>query len=84
MITGTQPCSGYQATWNGQATNFTHVQNTARDAGAVGVFYWEPTWYAIPGNGWNPADIAGSGNEWDNMAVFNWTGHLNPQVRWTP
>ncbi|MGN9847395.1 hypothetical protein ACTMTI_55940 [Nonomuraea sp. H19] len=25
-----------------------------------------------------------SGNEWDNMAVFNWSGHLNPHVRWTP
>ena len=28
----------------------------ARNAGAVGVFYWEPTWYAIKGNGWDPAD----------------------------
>ncbi|WP_117215035.1 glycoside hydrolase family 53 protein [Allorhizocola rhizosphaerae] len=84
VISGSQPCSGYQASWSGQATNFAHVQNTARNAGAIGVFYWEPTWYAINGNGWNPTNINSSGNEWDNMAIFNWTGRINPNVRWTP
>jgi arabinogalactan endo-1,4-beta-galactosidase len=77
-------CAGYPLTWAGQATNFAHVQNTARNAGAIGVFYWEPTWYAVPGNGWDPADITNSGNGWDNMAIFNWTGRINPDVRWTP
>ncbi|GAA1752083.1 glycoside hydrolase family 53 protein [Luedemannella helvata] len=77
-------CSGYPATWVGQATNFTHVQNTARNAGAIGVFYWEPTWTAMAGNGWDPANINGTGNEWDNMAVFNWTRQLNPNIWWTP
>ncbi|MFE2757807.1 arabinogalactan endo-beta-1,4-galactanase [Actinosynnema sp. NPDC059335] len=80
----TTGCSGYAMSWEGQATNFAHVQNTARNAGAIGVFYWEPTWYAVPGNGWDPADINGSGNGWDNMAIFNWTGRINPHVRWTP
>ncbi|GAA4628980.1 glycosyl hydrolase 53 family protein [Actinoallomurus vinaceus] len=80
----TSGCSGYPLTWEGQATNFTDVQNTARNAGAIGVFYWEPTWYAVPGNGWDPANIQGSGDGWDNMAVFDWTGHVNPNVRWTP
>ncbi|GAA1831991.1 glycosyl hydrolase 53 family protein [Luedemannella flava] len=77
-------CSGYAATWAGQGTNFTHVQNTARNAGAIGVFYWEPTWVARAGNGWDPANINGTGNEWDNMAIFNWTGQLNPNIWWTP
>jgi arabinogalactan endo-1,4-beta-galactosidase len=81
-VTGSAPCAGYSATWAGQASEFTAVQNTARSAGAIGVFYWEPTWYAIPGNGWDPADINGSGDGWDNMAVFNWTGQLNPSIRW--
>jgi arabinogalactan endo-1,4-beta-galactosidase len=83
-VGGSEPCSGYRATWDGQATEFAHVQNTARNAGAIGVFYWEPTWYAIPGNGWDPANINGTGDQWDNMAIFNWTGHINPGVRWTP
>ena len=82
-ITGSAPCAGYPATWAGQAAEFTAVQNTARSAGAIGVYYWEPTWYAVPGNGWDPADIANSGDGWDNMAVFNWTGHLNPNIVWT-
>ncbi|PWK36117.1 arabinogalactan endo-1,4-beta-galactosidase [Actinoplanes xinjiangensis] len=77
-------CSGYPATPAGQQANFAAVQNTARNAGASGVFYWEPTWYAVPGNGWDPADINGSGNEWDNMAVFDRTGRLNPHIRWLP
>jgi arabinogalactan endo-1,4-beta-galactosidase len=84
VISSSQACSGYQASWSGQATNFAHVQNTARNAGAIGIFYWEPTWTAVPGNGWDPADINNSGNGWDNQAVFNWTGQLNPNVRWTP
>jgi len=83
-VTGSAPCSGYPATWAGQASNFTDVQNAARSGGASGVFYWEPTWYAIAGNGWDPANINGTGDQWDNMALFNWTGHVNPNVRWTP
>jgi arabinogalactan endo-1,4-beta-galactosidase len=80
----TSGCAGHGLTWQGQGANFAAVQTTARNAGAIGVFYWEPTWYAVPGNGWDPANINGSGNEWDNMAVFNWTGHINPNLRWTP
>jgi arabinogalactan endo-1,4-beta-galactosidase len=83
-VGGSAPCSGFPATWAGQASEFTAVQNTARSAGALGVFYWEPTWYAIRGNGWDPANINGTGDQWDNMAIFNWTGNLNPSVRWTP
>ncbi|MFT4285934.1 MAG: glycosyl hydrolase 53 family protein [Protaetiibacter sp.] len=80
----TATCDGIAASWSGQATEFTWVQNTARNAGALGVFYWEPTWYAQAGNGWDPANITGTGNQWDNMAVFDWTGHVNPNIVWTP
>jgi arabinogalactan endo-1,4-beta-galactosidase len=83
-VGGSTPCAGYPATWAGQASEFTAVQNTARGAGAVGVFYWEPTWYAISGNGWDPANINGTGDQWDNMAIFNWTGNVNPSVVWKP
>jgi arabinogalactan endo-1,4-beta-galactosidase len=79
-ITGT--CPGYPATWEGQGAAFTAVQQAAKAGGAIGVFYWEPTWYAVPGNGWDPNDIANSGDGWDNMAVFNWTGVFNDRIRW--
>jgi arabinogalactan endo-1,4-beta-galactosidase len=77
-------CSGYAATWAGQAATFAAVQTAARNGGAIGVFYWEPTWYAVAGNGWDPNNINGSGDQWDDMALFDWTGHINPNVRWTP
>ena len=77
-------CDGIPLTQQGQAQQFAAVQDTARAAGAVGVFYWEPTWYAVPGHGWDPADIAGSGDGWDNMATFDWSGRMNPYLRWTP
>jgi arabinogalactan endo-1,4-beta-galactosidase len=82
VISASQPCSGYPATPAGQAANFTAVQNTARNAGAIGIFYWEPTWNAVRGNGWDPADIANSGNGWENQAVFDRTGRLLPGIRW--
>lgn len=37
-----------------------------------------------PGNGWDPTNINGSGDGWDNQAVFNWTGNINPSITWTP
>ncbi|WP_240522200.1 glycosyl hydrolase 53 family protein [Amycolatopsis vastitatis] len=84
IISAAQPCAGYPATPAGQAANFTAVQDTARTADAIGIFYWEPSWYAVNGNGWDPADIARSGNGWENQAVFDRNGRLNPNVRWKP
>jgi arabinogalactan endo-1,4-beta-galactosidase len=36
----------------------------------------------VNGNGWDPADISGSGDGWENQAVFDRSGRFNPQVRW--
>ena len=40
----------------------------------LGIFYWEPTWTVVAGNGWDPADPA-SGNEWENQTLFNFDNH---------
>jgi arabinogalactan endo-1,4-beta-galactosidase len=82
IITSAAPCDGIPASPRGQAQQFAAVQDTARDAGAIGVFYWEPTWYAVDGNGWDPDDLAGSGNGWDNMATFDNNGRVNPYLVW--
>jgi arabinogalactan endo-1,4-beta-galactosidase len=84
VISSAAPCSGYPATRAGQASNFKAVQDAARAGGALGVFYWEPTWVATPGNGWNPANLSDSGNEWDNQAIFNRAGRINPAIKWMP
>ena len=57
----------YPVTPAGQAANLAAVMNAARAAGAVGVFYWEPTWTTVKGNGWDPFNLA-SGNQWENQA----------------
>ena len=82
IILSEAPCDGIPATRQGQAQQFTAVQDTAREAGAIGVFYWEPTWTAIDGNGWDTEDIENSGNAWENMAVFDDRGRVNPYIRW--
>ena len=66
---------GYPATEVGQGANLHDVMAVVRavpNGRGLGVFYWEPTWTAVPGNGWDPVDPA-SGNEWENQALFNYS-----------
>jgi arabinogalactan endo-1,4-beta-galactosidase len=78
-ITASTPCAGYPSTWTGQYNNFRDVLAAARTGGAIGVFYWEPTWIATPGNGWDPTNPS-SGDQWDNQALFGWAGGANPAI----
>lgn len=78
-ISSSTPCSGYSATWTGQYNEFRDTLAAARSGGAIGVFYWEPTWIATPGNGWDPTNPS-SGDGWDNQALFNWSGVANPAI----
>ncbi len=43
----------------------------------AGVFYWEPAWYQLVGVGVSK----GEGNEWENQAVFDVTGHALESIR---
>jgi arabinogalactan endo-1,4-beta-galactosidase len=70
----------YPATPSGQAANLRAVLDAARDAGAWGVFYWEPTWTAVKGNGWDPAN-PDSGDQWENQALFDYTGKVLPAMQ---
>jgi arabinogalactan endo-1,4-beta-galactosidase len=70
----------FPATPAGQAANLRAVLDAARDAGAWGVFYWEPTWTAVKGNGWDPAN-PDSGDQWENQALFDYTGKALPAMR---
>ncbi|HET8842678.1 MAG TPA: glycosyl hydrolase 53 family protein [Ktedonobacteraceae bacterium] len=78
-ISASTPCAGYPSTWTGQYNNFRDVLAAARTGGAIGVFYWEPTWIATPGNGWDPTN-PNSGDGWDNQALFGWNGGANPAL----
>ncbi|OEJ23790.1 arabinogalactan endo-1,4-beta-galactosidase [Streptomyces agglomeratus] len=76
--------SGYPASPAGQAAWLRDVMNVVEavpNGRGLGVVYWEPTWTAVPGNGWDPADPS-SGNGWENQALFGYDDRLLPAANW--
>jgi arabinogalactan endo-1,4-beta-galactosidase len=72
---------GYPATPAGQARALRDIFTVVAGVpGALGVFYWEPTWTAVDGAGWDPADPA-SGDGWENQALFDYSGRALPALR---
>jgi arabinogalactan endo-1,4-beta-galactosidase len=45
----------------------------------LGVFYWEPTWTAVSGSGWDPTNPS-SGNGWENQALFDYNDRALPAL----
>lgn len=77
-----QLVAGYPATPTGQAANLRDVLTIVRSIPnnkGLGVFYWDATWTPVPGNGWDPTDAA-SGNNWENQALFDFNGVVNPAM----
>ena len=80
IISADQLTPGYPATPAGQQLNLKDVLSAAREGGAAGVFYWEPTWTAaVRGNGWDPTNPA-SGDQWENQALFDFNGKVLPAI----
>lgn len=50
------------------------------DGRGLGVFYWDATWTAVKGNGWDPAESL-SGNAWENQALFDYQDRPLPAMR---
>ncbi|NBM19965.1 arabinogalactan endo-1,4-beta-galactosidase [Streptomyces sp. GC420] len=76
--------TGYPASAAGQAAWLRDVMNVVEavpNGRGLGVFYWEPTWTAVAGNGWDPADPS-SGNGWENQALFGYDDRLLPAADW--
>jgi arabinogalactan endo-1,4-beta-galactosidase len=77
-----QLVAGYPATPEGQARNFRDVMSIVRavpDGHGLGVFYWDATWIAVSGNGWDPTDPT-SGDTWENQALFDFDGFPTPAM----
>ncbi|WP_447005937.1 glycoside hydrolase family 53 protein [Saccharothrix isguenensis] len=73
---------GYPATSEGQSANFRDVLTVVQavpGGRGLGAVYWEPTWYAVPGNNWDPYDPS-TGSGWDNQALFDWSGRALPAI----
>lgn len=73
---------GYPATPEGQYRNFRDVMSIVRavpGGRGLGAFYWDATWTAVPGNGWDPTDPS-SGNAWENQALFDFDDRALPAM----
>lgn len=79
----TEPVPGYPFTSEGQARMLADIMSIVRaipNGRGLGVLWWDATWIAVPGNGWDPADPA-SGNGWENQALFDYNHRALPAMR---
>ncbi|HEY8473410.1 MAG TPA: glycosyl hydrolase 53 family protein [Natronosporangium sp.] len=77
-----QQAGGYPASPAGQAAALRDVFEVVAavpNGRGLGVFYWEPTWTAVPGSGWDPTDPS-SGNGWENQALFDYNSRALPAI----
>ncbi|MBV7697890.1 arabinogalactan endo-1,4-beta-galactosidase [Streptomyces sp. TRM70350] len=75
---------GYAASTAGQTKwmkDIASIVEAVPNGRGLGVFYWEATWTAVTGNGWDPTD-ASSGNGWENQALFGYDDRALPAMAW--
>lgn len=68
---------GFPYTVEGQRDFMIDITQKMMDAGAIGVFYWEPAWISS-----QMRDLWGVGSSWENCAFFNFSGNLTPVVEY--
>ena len=67
---------GYPASIDGQARFLEALAAAVRDAGGLGVIYWEPAWISTEcSTRW------GQGSHWENAALFDFDGRLHDGAR---
>lgn len=72
----------YPLTPEGQRDMLKDVMSIVRavnNGRGLGVFYWDATWTAVEGNGWDNTDPA-AGNAWENQALFDFDGNVLPAL----
>jgi arabinogalactan endo-1,4-beta-galactosidase len=77
-----QTTRGYPATPEGQLKMMADIMGIVRavpNGHGLGIFYWDATWTAVEGNGWDPGREA-SGNGWENQALFDYDNHALPAM----
>lgn len=80
IISQEQP--GYPFTPDGQTKILSDIMDVIRaipNGRGLGVMWWDATWIAVKGNGWDPADPT-SGNNWENQALFDYNHHALPAM----
>jgi len=73
---------GYSFTPLGQSRMLRDVMAVVRavpNGRGLGVFWWDATWTAVPGNGWDTKDPK-SGNGWENQVLFDYNDRALPAL----
>ena len=73
---------GYPFTPEGQTHMLADVMDAVRavpNSRGLGVMWWDATWTAVPGNGWDAFDAA-SPNNWENQALFDFQNRALPAM----
>ena len=73
---------GYSYTPEGQRAMLRDVMAVVRavpNGHGLGIVYWDATWTAVPGNGWESTD-PNSGNAWENQALFDYDERALPAL----
>lgn len=74
--TGPEP---WPMTPEGQTAFLTHLNHTVKQVPqhqGLGFIYWEPDFIPVTGAGWKK----GAGDEWDNVTLFDFSGHALPAL----
>ena len=74
---------GYPFSPEGQARMLGDIMSIVRavpNGRGLGVMWWDATWTAVPGNGWDPFEPT-SGNNWENQALFDYDNRALPALR---
>jgi arabinogalactan endo-1,4-beta-galactosidase len=82
-LAGSQEVAGYPLSPDGQARmlgDILSILHRVPNGRGLGFFWWEATWTAVPGNGWDPRDPA-SGNGWANQALFDFESRALPALK---
>jgi arabinogalactan endo-1,4-beta-galactosidase len=78
----TEEQPGYPFTPEGQAKVLADIMNVVRaipNGRGLGIMWWDATWTAVPGNGWDPTDPS-AGNNWENQALFDFDNRALPAM----
>jgi arabinogalactan endo-1,4-beta-galactosidase len=82
IVTSSMAIPGYPLSPEGQRAMLRDVMTIVRavpNGRGLGVFYWDATWTAVTGNGWDSTDPE-SGNAWENQALFDFDGRALPAL----
>lgn len=82
IVNSSMAIPGYPLTPEGQRAMLRDIMTIVRavpKGRGLGIFYWDATWTAVPGNGWDSTDSA-SGNAWENQALFDYEDRALPAM----